>query len=264
MSSESFAQEREQTVGLLSSNMEARAEAQKTKHYKSLYTFTTSVGVGTLILMVFWILHYRGGFSWNTKPDQQFYWHPYLMFLGMLFLYSQSMLVYRTYRTSAKKNLKLAHAGIHFLAFILSVIGLKAVFDSHNYAKPPIPNLYTLHSWIGLITVIIFSIQFLAGFVTFLYPGLAGSIRKAAMPVHTAFGTGLFVLALVAAISGIMEKAIWTLKNEYADFRAEGVVFNFMGIFIALYGVLVLYLVNESDYKRAPLPEDQIALSHSE
>nr|CAI5827315.1 unnamed protein product [Callosobruchus analis]CAI5855149.1 unnamed protein product [Callosobruchus analis] len=244
--------------------MEARAEAQKTKHYKALYTFATSIGVGTLILMFFWILHYRGGFAWQSDPDHQFYWHPFLMFLGMLFLYSQSMLVYRTYRTSSKKNLKLTHAAIHFVAFILSVIGLKAVFDSHNYAKTPIPNLYTLHSWIGLITVIIFATQFLIGFVTFLYPGLAGSIRKAAMPVHTAFGAGLFVLAVIAAVSGIMEKAIWTLKDDYANFKAEGVVFNFMGIFIALYGVLVMYLVHEPDYKRTPLPEDQIALSHSE
>lgn len=69
------------------------------------------------------------------------------------------MLVYRTGRNLEKLTLKRLHALLHFVAFILSVIGLKAVFDSHNYANPPTANLYTLHSWIGLITVILFAAQ---------------------------------------------------------------------------------------------------------
>ncbi|KAJ8957867.1 hypothetical protein NQ318_001863 [Aromia moschata] len=63
MSSESLLSEHEeQSVGLLG-EMEARAEHQKTKHYQTLYTFTTSMGVGLLILVLFWILYFRGGFA---------------------------------------------------------------------------------------------------------------------------------------------------------------------------------------------------------
>lgn len=52
--------------------------------------------------------------------------------------------------------------------------------------------------------------------------------------------------------------------DNYSKFVSEGVVFNFIGVFAALYGVLVLYMVNELDYKRVALPEDEMALTGSD
>lgn len=71
-----------------------------------------------------------------------------------------AILAYRGFRQSKKINLKIAHAFGHTISFVLIIIALIAVFDSHNLAKPnPIPNMYSLHSWIGLGTVLLFSME---------------------------------------------------------------------------------------------------------
>lgn len=71
-----------------------------------------------------------------------------------------AIMVYRGFRYARKKPLKITHALIHGFAFLFTVIALVAAFNSHNYAKPiPIPNLYTMHSWIGISAVVIFACQ---------------------------------------------------------------------------------------------------------
>lgn len=75
------------------------------------------------------------------------------------FLFFTGILLYRGFRYYPKKTLKLGHAILFGFSFIIIVFGLIAVFDSHNLATTPIPNLYSMHSWLGLGTVILFCIQ---------------------------------------------------------------------------------------------------------
>ena len=150
-----------------------------------------------VVLMGIWTGHHLGGFAWQKNPGLEFNWHPLLMTIGMIYLYGNGMLnhmvllvafltflsrffsgilMYRMFRNERKRKLKLLHAGIMIAVFFLTVIALKAVFDSHNLkpcAKPseegdfcPIPNLYSLHSWMGLITVILFLFQVNMSFKT--------------------------------------------------------------------------------------------------
>ena len=75
------------------------------------------------------------------------------------YVHCSALLVYRVLRSVRKIYLKIAHAVLQAAALIISSVGLKAVFDSHNLAEPPTTNMYTLHSWIGMATVILFGIQ---------------------------------------------------------------------------------------------------------
>lgn len=56
-----------------------------------------------------------------------------------------------------KLTWKLVHGGLMLAALLLSVLGLCAVFDYHRASK--IPDVYSLHSWVGLCTVALFALQ---------------------------------------------------------------------------------------------------------
>lgn len=72
---------------------------------------------------------------------------------------SAASLVYRLPASWVGPKLpwKVLHAALHLLAFTITVVGLIAVFRFHNHSK--ITHLYSLHSWLGITTVILFACQ---------------------------------------------------------------------------------------------------------
>lgn len=178
-------------------------------NFRLLYIISQLVGVVAIVLMICWIGIHLGGFAWTSQPGVQFNWHPLLMTIGMIFLYGNSILVYRGFRFARKRPLKLAHASVHGTAFLFTVIALVAVFDSHNLADPPIPNMYSLHSWVGLTAVLCFSMQYVVGFVMFLFPQFSDVVKETVMPFHVFFGVMGFVMSIGAALLGLSEKSFF-------------------------------------------------------
>lgn len=81
------------------------------------------------------------------------------IFTTYLFLFP-AILLYRICRCCRRIYVKLLHTVFHALAIPCVAVGFLAVLDSHNLASPrPIPNFYSLHSWIGLVTMGLFAIQ---------------------------------------------------------------------------------------------------------
>ncbi|XP_022905822.1 transmembrane ascorbate-dependent reductase CYB561 isoform X2 [Onthophagus taurus] len=248
---------------LFGNQMEARNEHQTTKRFNTLFYTTTILGVTIFVVMLIWVFAFRGGLSGRSHPDLEFNWHPLLMFFGMILLYSQAILLYRSRRYDTKRRLKLAHAGVHFSIIFLTIFGLITAFDSHNLAVDK-PNLYTMHSWLGLTTVIAFCLQYVVGFACFLFPGFTKDLRATLLPAHVNIGTAIFILASFTALMGFCEKAIFSLSDKYKRFPPEGYLVNTLAMLTALFSVLTLYLVNEREYKRENVPEDEIALTRNE
>merc|ERR1712241_892515 len=207
----------------------------------------STIGLTLVITTIAWVGHFKGGVAFGyTEKGIDFNWHPILMTISLIFLYGNGALIYRVIpprNESHKLKLKLGHAGTMLLAFSLMVIGLKAAFDSHNFANPPKPDLYTLHSWVGLLAAILFGCQWTLGFLAFLFPKFSGDIRALLLPFHQYFGSSILVLAAAAALMGHLEKAIWSNK-EYSLKNAEAVLVNVTGLLIVLFVMGVNFLLS--------------------
>lgn len=220
---------------------------------QSLAKFTITLIISQVIGLVMIILigswaSYHGGYGWDVSTV--FNYHPLFMTIGMIFLYGDAILVYRAFRNVTKLYVKILHGLIHVAVLIFASIALKAVFDSHNKVAKPIPNLYSLHSWVGLTAVILFGLQWVAGFTSFLFPKLNENIRRWYLPHHKFGGLAIFVLCCSAALMGITEKAIFSMKEKYPSLPSEGLLLNFFGLTIVTYGGLVVYLVTKYEYTR--------------
>ncbi|XP_071498214.1 transmembrane ascorbate-dependent reductase CYB561-like isoform X2 [Diadema antillarum] len=120
-----------------------------------------------LILAGYWTGHTLGGFAWDGS-SQEFNLHPLLMTLGLIFLYGDAILMFRILRRENKTAVKVIHLLMQALALVCACIALKAVFAFHN--KNSIPNLYSLHSWVGLTAFILFACQWHQWWYSLLHP----------------------------------------------------------------------------------------------
>ncbi|NWY54975.1 CYAC3 protein, partial [Chionis minor] len=238
--------------------------------------FLGGLGFVCVAFVSAWCQHWRGGFAVDGSA-QMFNWHPVLMVTGMVVLYGAAALVYRlppAWR-GPKLPWKVLHGTLALVAFGLAVLGLVAVFRFHNAHGTP--NMYSLHSWLGLATVLLFScqvgaapapphpvplspspshfpsLQWLAGFSAFLLPWAPAWLRALYKPVHIFFGSIVLMLSVASCISGINEKLFFSLKNgtmEYKLLPAEAVFANTLGLLILLFGVLVLGALARPSWRR--------------
>merc|ERR1712193_246699 len=196
-------------------------------------------GISAVILTVHWAINIKDGVGYVENMGIPFNWHPILMTLSLIFLYGNGALIYRVIppRNDAHKlKLKLAHAGIMIVAFVLMVIGLQAAFDSHNKANPPKPNMYTLHSWIGLLAALLFGCQWALGF----------------LPFHQYFGSAILDMAVAAACMGHLEKMIWSNKAGYVAKDTEAQIVNTTGLFLILFAIGVTLLLSKFSKDQKP------------
>lgn len=213
-----------------------------------LIVATQVVGIAVLVLTLVWTIAFLGGLSVSSEfPDQIFNLHPLCEVFAFVFLFGQAILTYRLL-SLPKPTLKLIHTIVNGVALFFAVFGLWAVLKFH--ALRGIPDFYSLHSWFGLATLILFLAQWLTGLYTFLYPGAAAPTRQMVMPWHTFLGLFIFVLALTTASQGLLEKSIFRFSGGLAKRGAEALMVNFTGILVFLWGALVLLTATKSDKTR--------------
>ncbi|XP_056090665.1 transmembrane ascorbate-dependent reductase CYB561 [Rhinichthys klamathensis goyatoka] len=217
------------------------------------------LGVTCVVITGVWMGHYRGGYAWDGSA-QEFNVHPLCMVLGLVFLYGDAVLVYRVFRNETKRSVKILHALLHMMALIISIVGLVAAFDFHSSAK--ISHMYSLHSWCGMLTFVLFFLQWLLGLGFFLFPWASAQLRSWYLPLHVFFGLLLLAMSVGSCLLGITEKLLFSIMPTYSKFVAEGVLANILGLLLVCFGVVVGYVVTREDFRRPPNPEEEALSVH--
>jgi len=209
---------------------------------------THSLMIVTLACAVYWLNHYLGGYS--SSGNQLFSWHPTLMILAFIISMSQGILMYRIYPGSHDSQ-KFLHVLFQFISLILSVAGVIVIFKNHEYKGAP--DMYSVHSYLGLVAIIITGLQFIFGLTILYFPGGSPTTRKSYMPQHRFFGIAAYVSALAAMCAGFFD--LQRLNFAGGNYTPQVVWANVLTLFCVSIGLLVLYqlspafssLVNKED-----------------
>ncbi|KAI5753214.1 hypothetical protein M8J77_024676 [Diaphorina citri] len=211
--------------------------------------------LAALVLVIFWSIHYRGGYSWTEDPKRHFNLHPSLMILGFITLSGFSMLLYRISRCCRHIWVKLFHTILHALAVPCIALAALTIYENKNVQDPPQPHFYSLHSWMGFITVGLFGLQFVVGFFSFLVllccEGATAACRAAMVPLHASFGLITFMMAIATCLTGITQRVYLTIGNDYSTWTQEGIIINALAMVLVALGILFSYLLHRDALKNS-------------
>jgi len=123
-----------------------------------------------LALVLVWALHFRGGVSWErtSNPFLVYTAHPLFMVIGFVICTGEAVMAYRIV-LGPRPAKKMVHLLLHLVAMAFAAVGLYAAFKYHH--DTGLPDLRSLHSWIGIATIALYALQWLVAFVYFLFPG---------------------------------------------------------------------------------------------
>lgn len=159
------------------------------------------------------------------------------MLIGFITIGGEAIISYKVLPWS-KEVKKLIHLILHAIAIVLGIVGIWAAFKFHNDSG--IANLYSLHSWVGLGTIILYGIQWIYGFLTFYYPGATTRLRSSSLPWHVLFGLFVYILAVATAELGFLEKLTFLQNSGLAKYGSEAFLVNFTSLVVILLGASVV------------------------
>lgn len=224
---------------------------------------------GSMLLFLYYILKFDTGFAWVNDRRKQFNLHAFLMIAGFIFLNGQAMLIYKTFLCCKRIYNKITHTIIFVLSTSVITFGMIVGIQGQHAvpADKTAIHFYSMHAWFGLVTVGLFALQFLVGFVSFLVllccEKATSSYRARLLPTHVTMGLIIFSMGVITCISGLFQTARGRLDGKngnpnYRDltnpenpFLNPGVVINMCGVFMMALAIIMPYIVRNFTHRRS-------------
>ncbi|QCD89483.1 probable ascorbate-specific transmembrane electron transporter 1 [Vigna unguiculata] len=132
-----------------------------------------------------------------------------------------------------RRSVKVVHLLLHLVALVAGVLGITAIFNSKKEAH--LPDMYTLHSWLGISAICLFGLQYIMGFFSYFFPGAEMSTRASLMPWHRFLGMAIFFLAVAIAETGLVQyfQFLHLFRSQ------EALIVNSTALLLFLYALFV-------------------------
>eukprot|EP00090_Calanus_glacialis_P003273 TRINITY_DN12423_c0_g1_i4.p1 TRINITY_DN12423_c0_g1~~TRINITY_DN12423_c0_g1_i4.p1 ORF type:complete len:189 (+),score=46.98 TRINITY_DN12423_c0_g1_i4:1-567(+) len=176
------------------------------------------------------------------------------MVTGFIYCMGQAILVYWSCSCCRQICSKLLYILFHLLGIPCVVLGFLAVWMWKDHAGRP--HLYSIHSWLGLVTMGLAVLQLAVGVISFLIllccQSASSRLRAAMDPIHSSIGTTTFMLAIATAIAGITQTAVSKLRSQgpdltedkYSQLSEEAIILNTIGVILIALAVVVPVIVS--------------------
>lgn len=132
------------------------------------------------------------------------------MIAGLIASSCYALLAFR-HLPFGKPITKVIHVLMHTASIVFVVLGLTAVIMSNNFKSDNnddsyAPNLFTLHSFIGLGAIFLYIQNYVFGVLFYLFPIFTLDLKQLYMPNHKLFGMMALLISFAAVGSGLMEE----------------------------------------------------------
>ncbi|KAL7065027.1 hypothetical protein AAHC03_04725 [Spirometra sp. Aus1] len=168
------------------------------------------------------------------------------MVIGFLLFFGESIICFRVLALLPKLPVKILHGVLHTLNFCLSVAGLAAIFEF--YRRISSRGMYSLHSWIGIFAVALYTFQWLASLFVFFIPAVPDSFRSTFKRIHVPLGIILFFASACTCLMGITR--VNFMNTAYPSLVEPTAYGNALGVLIVAYAACVVYLLIRQGFSR--------------
>ncbi|XP_066930887.1 plasma membrane ascorbate-dependent reductase CYBRD1-like [Clytia hemisphaerica] len=247
---ESSTNENEESKNL-TNEAEARLDIPYRKpRYPLSHLFSATVclievlGVILFIFLLAWLLNYHGGFEWDGA-SKEFNYHALFMFLGFVFFYSNAAV------SSYSMNQKQV-TSIHYFHVVSVLLTLFFTFFGFIVGLQVDKRFYSFHTWIGMVTLVLFFIQALYGLCC-IFIKIPERLRQFARKFEIWLFLCVFLCAILATILGISEYINNRPGHDGSTFSFESIVTNVISLLLVVFSLLVTSVLMHPIYQKERL-----------
>ncbi|KAL6190258.1 hypothetical protein ACLB2K_036656 [Fragaria x ananassa] len=162
--------------------------------------------------------------------------HPLFMVIGFILISGEAILIHR-WLPGSRSSKKSVHLCLQGVALCSGIFGIWTKFQGQ---RGVVANFYSLHSWMGLVCILLFGAQWLMGFLSFWHRGEARTVRLRVLPWHIFLGLYTYGLAVATAETGLLEKLTFLqTRRNVSKHCPESMVVNSLGLGLALLSGIV-------------------------